>query len=62
MLLMINQLNIKFGDAEGLVSEMPEAEQEQKGGIAELLNKIADMFRNIINKVRGFFRSIGDAS
>lgn len=48
-----------LGSAEGLATEMPEAGQD---GIVDFLNKIADMFRSIIDKIRGFFRSIGDAA
>lgn len=48
-----------LGSAENLATEMPEADQD---AILEFLNKVADMFRSIIDKIRGFFRSIGDAS
>ncbi len=51
-----------LGSAENLATEMPETEQGSQNGILDFLNKVADMFRNIIDKIRSFFRSIGDAS
>jgi len=55
-------LELGLGTAESLTTEMPEIEQDGGNGLLEFLKKVVDMFRNIIDTIREFFRGIGNAS
>ncbi len=51
-----------LGIAQGPISEKPEIEEESGSSFTGFFAKIFDLFKNIVETIRAFFRGIGDLS